>query len=316
MYNANVCYGANNYIDILYFLSNTTIHPHIDRIYFSCDSLVDKPEETLFSELEDNDYKCKYGRWVELGTYDRIKRYCSRVTGIEVSILYKRISTCRMYPCMMVIVDNPNKKTVDWFDAICNSLGLAPSLSHVELTMDFTPYEYGLYEFLWRHLFLKFHRGNSCFVGSEFGSFYIGHKRKNSKSVILYQKPLDGINVLRLEFRLNKAYIRKLDVELDCFEKINDINLPDLISFKQINRDELLKHLMWKNKSRLLKFDDIDKDLLIGQLGHFPNAYGGVANEIAYMKKIPYINNCQRFLEDMPEANEALLGRLRNLKFI
>ena len=92
--------------------------------------------------------------------------------------------------------------------------------------------------------------------------------------------------------------------------------MPDLISFKQINRDELLKHLMWKNKSRLSEYDEDDRDLLIGQLGHFPNAYGGVADEIACMKKSPYKNNCQRFLEDMPEANEALFGRLKNLKFI
>jgi hypothetical protein len=316
MYNANVCYGANNYIDILYFLSTTTIHPHIDRIYFSCDSIIDKPEETLFSVLEDNDYKCKYDRWVELGTYDRIKRYYSCVTGIEVSILYKRLVSCRMYPCMGINIYKPDIKTVDWFDDTCDSLGFSTTLSHVELTLDFTPYEYGLHEFLWRHLFLKFHRGNSCFYNGEFSPFYIGHKRKNSKSVILYQKSVNDINVLRLEFRLNRAIIRRLDLELDCFDKINDINLPDLISFKQINRDRLLKHLMWKNKSRLSEYDEDDRDLLTGQLGQFPNAYGGVVNEIAYMKKSRYGDNCQRFLEDMPEANEALFRRLRNLKFI
>ena len=56
MYNANVCYGANNYIDILYYLSNSVIHPHIDHIYFSCRSDVDKPEERLFSVLKKDKY--------------------------------------------------------------------------------------------------------------------------------------------------------------------------------------------------------------------------------------------------------------------
>ncbi|MFQ5964690.1 MAG: hypothetical protein ACE5KZ_10425 [Candidatus Scalinduaceae bacterium] len=316
MYNTSICYGANNYIDILYFLSNSVIYPHIDRMYFSCNSIVDKPEETLFSVLKDNDYKCKYDRWAKRGIYDRIKRYCSSETGINVSILYNCISRRLMYPCMGIIIYKPDIKTVDWFDAICNSFGFLTTLSHVELTIDISPYEYGLQEFFWRHLFLKFHRGNSCFVDNEFGSFYIGHKRKNSKSIILYSKKIDNNNVLRLEFRLNRTYIRKLDLELDCFEKINDINLPDLISFKEINRDKLLKHLMWKNKSRLSAYDEDDKDLLIGQLRDFPSVYGGVANEIFYMKRIPYINNCQRFPEDMSEANNAFFERLKGVKFI
>ncbi len=64
-----------------------------------------------------------------------------------------------------------------------------------------------------------------------------------------------------------------------------------------------------------MQFNEDDKDLLIGQLRQFPNAYGGVVNEISYMKKIPYINNCQRFLEDMPEVNNVLFGML-NVKVI
>jgi len=316
MYNANACYRGNNYNDILYFLSNSVIHPHIDRMYFSCRSDIDKPEETLFSVLKDNSYKCISGGLAKGRTYKLRSMFESRMTGIKVSILYGRNKRYSCYPCMLIHIYNPDIKTVDWFDAICNSLGFTTTLSHVEVTLDFSPYKYELHEFFWRHLFLKYHRGGSCFYDGKFISFYIGHKRENSKSIFLYQKSLDGINVLRLEFRLNRSIIRRLDLELDCFEKINDINLPDLISFKQINRDELLKHLMWKNKSRLSEYDEDDRDLLIGQLGHFPNAYGGVADEIACMKKSPYKNNCQRFLEDMPEANEVLFRRLRNLKFI
>ncbi len=119
-----------------------------------------------------------------------------------------------------------------------------------------------------------------------------------------------------MELRLNRAFIRKLDLKLDCFEKINDIDLSGLISFKELNRDKLLKHLMWKHKSKLLKFDDIDRNLFTHQLSQIPSAYGGVVDEMSYMKKIPYINNRQRFFDNMTEANNALFGRLKKVNFI
>ena len=316
MYNGNACYEANNYTNILYYLFNSNINPHIDRMYFSCNSIIDKPEELLFSVLEKNNYKCKYDRWVERGAYDRIKRYCSPTTGIEVSILYNRISSCSTYPCIGIIIYRPDLETIDWFDTICNSIGFETTLSHVELALDFSPYKYEIHEFFWKHLFLKYHRGGSCFYKGEFSTFYIGHKRKNSKSVILYQKKIEGISTLRLEIRLNRSFIKKLDLALDCFEKINDINLSDLISFKELNHERLLKHLKWKHKSRLSEYDDIDKSLYIHQLSQIPSTYGGVVDEMFYMKKLRYINNRQRFFDDMPEANEALFGRIRNVKFI
>jgi hypothetical protein len=34
------------------------------------------------------------------------------------------------------------------------------------------------------------------------------------------------------------------------------------------------------------------------------------------MKRIPYINNSQRFFEDIPEVNEAFFERLKRVKFI
>ncbi len=41
-----------------------------------------------------------------------------------------------------------------------------------------------------------------------------------------------------------------------------------------------------------------------------------VMAEISRMKKSRYKNNCQRFFEDMPEANNALFERLNGVKFI
>ena len=316
MYNGNACYEANNYTDILYFLSNADINPHIDRICFSCKSEIVNPVEKLVSILEENNYECKYDQFAKGKVYKRIRMFESNITGIKVSILYGRNKNYSFYPCIGINIYKPDRKTIDWFDTICNSIGFVTSLSHVEVTLDFSPYKYEIHELLWKHLFLKNHRGSSYFNDGEFSPFYIGHKSKNSKSIILYQKPLGDINVLRLEFRLNRKFIRKLGLELDCFEKINDINLPDLISFKELNHERLLKHLKWKHKSRLSECDKIDKSLYIRQLSYIPNTYGGVVDEMSYMKKIRYINNPQRFFDDMPEANEALFGRIRNVKFI
>ena len=263
------------------------------------------------------DSGCKYGRWVERGTYERIKRYYSCITGIEVSILYKRISTCRMYPCMGITIYKPDIKTVDWFDAICNSLGFLTTLSHVELTIDFLPYEYGLQEFFWKHLFLKYHSGNVSFVGDDFPvSFYIGHKAKNSKSILVYDRKVNDLNVLRLEFRLNRSFLKRHELELDCFENINDIDLSSLISFKRINHKKLSKHLQWRHKEDILRLGKRYRSMYVRQLMSYLGDERSVANEIACMKKSPYKDNCQRFLDDMPEANEALFGRLRNVKFI
>jgi hypothetical protein len=52
MYNGNACYEANNYTDILYFLSNSNLNPHIDRMYFSGNSEIVNPVEKLVYILE------------------------------------------------------------------------------------------------------------------------------------------------------------------------------------------------------------------------------------------------------------------------
>jgi len=321
MYNANVCYGANNYNDILYFLSNTTIHPHIDRIYFSCRSDIDSPEKTLFSVIEENVHTLNLHKhddmWIKRSKYKRIKLYYCNETDVKISILYERKKHYSYCPCMVINIYKPDIKTIDWFDAICNSLGILTTLSHVELTIDFSPYEYGLQEFLQNHLFLKYNSGNIRFVGDDvFKSFYIGYRAKNSKSVIVYDKNVNDLNVLRLEFRLNRSFLKRHELELDCFDNINNIDLSSLISFKRINRGKLSKHLQWRHKEQILRLGKGWRGVYVRQLMSYLGYERSVANQIACMKGSPYKNNCQRFLEDMPEANEALFGRLKNLKFI
>ncbi len=322
--------GANNNTDFLYFyntsdsnadntflsiISNISIKTHVDRIYFHCFSEIKNPHKLLFKALKDYGYISKKCKSIKRDIFKRRRVYIHSEKNIKITILYNPLRS--YYPNMRIILDDPDIHTIDWFDGVCNSFGFTTKLSYVELAIDFSPFDFFLKEYLCRNIFLKYHRGTCCSVGGGLnGSFYFGNKSKNSKSVILYSKQIDMDNVLRLEFRFNRKFIRKLGLELDGFEKINDIDISRLVSFKRLNRDYLLKHLLWKHKSKLLKYDDIDRCLLINQLRQVPNAYGGVADEMAYMKKIRYINNHQRFFDDMPEVNEALFRRIGKVKFI
>jgi len=317
MYSTNACYGANNYIDILYLLSNKPINPHIDRIFLSCKSDSISPEKTLFAVLKKDNYKCKSDGFAKGRIYKRIRIYESLITGKRVSILYGLNKYFRFYPCMGISIYKPDIKAVDRFDALCNSLGFLTTLSHVELTIDFSPYEYGLQEFLWNHLFLKHHGGNVSFVGDDFPkTFYLGHKAKNSKSVIVYDKKVNDLNLLRLEFRLKRSFLKPHELELDTFENINNIDLPSLISFKRINRGKLSKHLQWRHKEQITRLGKEYRGMYVRQLMYSLGDERSVANMIACMKRSPYKNNCQRFLEDMPEANEAFFKRLEGVRFI
>jgi len=322
MDNTSISYGPNNYMDILYFLSNSNINPHIDRIYFSCRSDIDKPEKILFSVLKENDYKCKYDHFAKGEIYKRVRRYTSSLTNVNLSIIYERNKCYSYYPCMGINIYKPDITTVEWFDIICNSLGFLTTLSHVELTMNFTPYQYGLQEFFCTHLFLKYHSGNVCFYGDDVPkTFYIGHKRKNSKSVIVYDKTIDGVNILRLEIRINRSFLQRHEVELCCFEEINNIDLSSFISFKQLNYEKLSKHFQWRHKEQISRLGERWRGVYVRQLmSYLEDERMGdersVANNILCMKKSPYKNNCQRFLEDMPDANEAFSKRLGDVKFI
>ena len=92
--NTKSYYGAYNYNDILYFFSNSVINPHIDRITFSCNTNIDKPEEILFSVLKDTSYLIKSDSRIKGVAYKRIRIYQSSVTGISISIFYNRKPYC------------------------------------------------------------------------------------------------------------------------------------------------------------------------------------------------------------------------------
>ena len=315
--------GANNYVDILYFLSNSVIHPHIDRIYFSCRRDVDKPEKKLFSVLEKNNYKCKSDKWIERCAYNRIRKYHSSKTGIKVSILYNRISRCTMYPSMGIHIYRPDLSTVNWFDAVCNSLGFLTTLSHIELAIDISPYSNDLEVFFWKHLFLRNHRGGNCLFGDgESMSYYIGNKRKNSKSAIVYPRPKDSIDkgLLRIELRFNRRFINSYEIELDCLEKVTNINLRKLIGFKQINEEKLAKFLLKRRNKELLLPEGRNQYLMLQDKYPFTieevMERSSVMEQSHFIKESGYVNNRQRFFDDMDDANKILFEKLKGKRIV
>ena len=323
MQNLSISYEANNNVDFLYILSNTVIKPHIDRIRFSCRSEIDEPEKTLFSvieknflklhlyELKDNRIESKYSK------YKRIRRYCNE-TDVKVSIVYERKNKFCCCPCMTINIYRPDLDIVNFFDAICNALGFLTTLNHVELAMDISPYSYVIEEFFYNHLFLKYNRGKNCFFGDNCETYYIGHKRKNSKSIIIYSKPKSSRkkNLLRVEFRFNRKFLKRLELGLDCLEKINNIDLRKLISFKLLNKQRLTNHILWSCKSQLSSLPEGERKQFERILNRYPFSAEGAVEQFSAIKESGFVDQYQRFFEVMNEVNEAFFGKLKGKRII
>jgi len=320
------CTENNNNTDFLYILSKSTINPHIDRIYFSCKVFRDKPEEKLFSVLEENNYECTKDTYTNGGAYKLIKMFESNITGIKISILHERNKDYRFCPRFGINIYKPDLNTVDWFDSICNSLGFETTLSHVELALDISPYSYNLEEFFHNHLVLKYHRGDSCYYyGDEDISFYIGDKRENTKSAIIYAKPKGSTekDLLRVELRFNRKFLISREINLDSLEKINDLDLTKLMSFKELNKQKLTKHLLWIWKSALESLPEARKKRYLSVIERFPfpereadEQLERVVEQLSSVKKSDWVDQYSRFFEEMDEVNEAFFGKLEGLKTI
>jgi len=318
MNNTSNCTEANNNIDFLYILSNSNLNPHIDRIYFSCNNEIVKPVEKLVSILKANNYKCKYGHFAKGRVYKRIRMFESSITGIKISILYGRSKESAFYPCIGINIYKPDLKTVDWFDTICNSLGFKTTFSHVELALDISPYSYNMEEFFQNHLVLKYHRGDSCFYGENGETYYIGNKWKNTKSIIIYSRPKNSIkkDLLRVEFRFNRKFLKSREINLDSLEKINDLDLTKLISFKELNKQKLTKHLLWSQKSQLALLPEAKRKQFERLLNRYPFSAERTVGQLEFVKHTGWAEQHSRFFEDMNEVNEAFFGKLKGLKII
>ncbi len=141
---------------------------HVDRIYFHCYSNFNEPETLLFKALIDHDYCSKRDELVSKDIYKRRRVFVDNEENITISILYKRRDMFNSsYPDLRIILDNPDIKTIDYFDAVCNSFGFTTTLSIVELAIDFYSSISFLKEYLCRNIILKYHRGACGFQGGE-----------------------------------------------------------------------------------------------------------------------------------------------------
>jgi|APSaa5957512535_1039671.scaffolds.fasta_scaffold121985_1 hypothetical protein len=325
MQKTSSCTEANNYADFLYILSESTIKPHIDRIYFSCRIESDKPETKLFSILKENNYKCKTDKHAKSKTYRRIRTFKSSLSNVSISILYDRREYFNCRPSLGINIYKPDLKTVDWLDSICNSLGLETTLSQVELALDISPYSYNLKKFFNNHLVLKYNRGESCFYGENEETQYIGNKWKNTKSAIIYARPKDSIekDLLRVEFRFNRKFLISKEINLDSLEKINNLDLTKLMSFKELNKQKLAKHLHWIWKPALESLPEAKRERHLRVMERFPfpereadEQLERVVEQLSAVKKSDWVNQHSRFFIDMDEVNEAFFGKLEGLKII
>lgn len=319
--------GANNYIKSFYnpsilnieadnafldIISNISINTHVDRIRFHCCSEILEPEKLLLRALKDHGYRREEDNLVEHGNFKRRSLHLHSKKNIKISMFYQHKDSCPPYiPNIGIIVDDPDINSVHWLDGVCNSFGFTTTLSYVELSIDFSPFSVFLKDYLCRNLVIKYHRGPTR---TEYGSFYIGNKHKNSKSLIIYCKKIVG-DILRLEFRFNRYFLKLIGAELDCLEKVNDIDLSKIVSFKHLNREKPISHLIRKHKSKLSMSYEDDREL-VRQLRELSNIGNIVTDQIDYMKKNTDINNSHRFFEESTGTNLAFHARLKNAKYI
>ena len=345
---ANTYSGANNNIDFTYYssmsnidadytfeclISKISINTHVDRLNFSCFYHLEEAVQWVFQALDNklHGYSCTKDGFVQKGIYTRKRIYIHNKKAIKITILYKRRNPKEPYlPAFTIILDDPDIGSINWLYNYCDSSEFTTTLSYVELAIDYSPPVSMLKEYFSRNLVLKNHRGSCQFVDGSTGknkkdkpviiyskdvddgdSFYIGHKKKNSKSIVLYPKEIDDDNVLRLEFRLKRNFLKRIGVELDCFININNIDLSKLVSFKKLNHDKLIKYIEWKLK----KVNGNDRQL-IKEVRKFTKIGNVAMKQIKYLKQNGYKSNYQRFFEDITDVNDAFYGRLKGAKFI
>jgi hypothetical protein len=317
---------ANNYIKCFYnpsisiiesdnafldIISTVSINTHVDRIRFNCFSDIKEQENLLLKALKDHGYNRKDNS-VEDKYYKRRSLHTHSNRNIKISIFYQHKDSCPPYmPNIRIIVDDPDINSIHWLDSVCNAFGFTTTLSYVELTIDFSPFSTFLKDYLCSNLVLKYYRGSSYMKAN---TFYIGNKHKNSKSLIIYCKKIIG-DILRLEFRFNRYFLKSRGLELGCLEKVNDIDLPKIVSFKHLNREKFINHLIWNHKSIFSNPHGTESEL-ISQLRELSNISDIVTDQIDYMKKYTDIDNSHRFFEDISASNQAFYERLKNVKYI
>lgn len=286
----------------------------VDRISFSTFIIGNTSEKEFFKALTDIGFgKCEYDSRNRNNKrkYKRVRKYIVENSVIE--FLYKRRNDARFLPNIWCTFQDPTRPIINLLDSLCNSFGFVTKVSHIELTVDFD-YCPKLHKFFQKYLFLKRNRGTSCFEGIGITkSYYSGHKAKNSKTTIVYQKFIDGANRLRFELRLSRKVIKGLNLDLRL-DGVNNIDLRQFFCFRKFNREKFIKYREGKHKAKLAEMSPLTKSLYLRLLRDVELA-PYVMLLISHLKQKGYLHP-QRFLEDMPKTNREFYKLVQGKQFL
>ena len=286
----------------------------IDKISFSIFILGNASEKELFEALPNLGFgKCKYDYRIKNKKmkYKRIRKYIFENSVIVFT--YKRRKDTNFLPNICCTFQDPSRPVLNLLDLICNSLGFITKASQIEISVDFD-YCPKLHEFFKKHLYVKYNRGNPCFVGKgDKKSYYSGHKAKNSKITNVYPKVINGINHLRFELIFNRKIIKRLNLDLRM-EGVNSIDLGQFFCFKRFSYKRFYKYLVFRNRRRLAEMSFLSKSLCLRLLSDI-ELPSNVMFLISHLKQKGY-SRPQRFLLDMPKTSRRFHNLVQGKQFL
>lgn len=326
---------GNNYIQFLYYLNNSRISTHLDKIMFgvydqSVYGLNKGHEQRLLDALTDYGYKNPKKGYARTSKYHRKrKQYLPINNNPLIQIDHGLKPYCIDYlhvPRMMMIIHDPNKEIVEWFDSVLNGLGYASIMKQIEMTIDFFNFQDQLQLFFWDHLFLSYCKTKSWFdrgkrptmmIDGEIhpeSTYYIGDTRKNSKAIRLYRKQDLPLKPLRLELVSNRPVNRRLEYELPL-DNINSSYFTEVVRFKEFNREKLRDYLIKKNRYKISRMTELRKKFFIACLRTYYDFNGTLMQKVSQLKEC-FVNNSSYFLDDMDDFNKAFADKLRDRVFL
>lgn len=166
--------------------------------------------------------------------YKKLTKLLSEKWGVHIEFLF---GAKTFLPDAYLTIHDPSLEFVAWFNSTLDSLGISAKLSEIELTFDFYDGDPSLETFLRKHLFLRY---SSQDVFAYASSYYSTNTRKSRKGNIVYSKCVHENHVTRLELKIKREIIKRLDIDT-TLQGINDINILDFFYFRDLNLPKLRK---------------------------------------------------------------------------
>jgi hypothetical protein len=146
---------------------------------------------TINSEFEKYHVKREKDHTVKNGNYQRKREYCFKSS--KINIFYKPKFKSEFVPQYSLLsIHQPDQYAIDMIRQVLFTLVEIPKLKKIELDWDFyTKSVWSLQEFLERHLFLKYQRGD-CQIYKN--TYYTNDLRQSTRGIRVYPRPIDNDN--------------------------------------------------------------------------------------------------------------------------